>query len=296
MCPHSFDHGWEDGYMEMDLYRKLIDEIKGFAFRVILQVRGESLLHKDFATMARMSKDAGLQTGFHTNATRLDDKLSEKLLRIGLDFVVFSFNGESADVHNRLCQSNSYEQTLTNALTFLKIQKRLNLSRPEVVIQVLKLRGDGGESGRFKISQDFKDMFKGLPVHSITSVWIANRGPNSKEKCALRIQNPSYGYMSCRCPWAIAVVAWNGNVIPCHNAFNEEYVMGNIYDEPLLKIWNGRKMIALREALSKGNYTQIDLCRTCEELWSLEGEGSVARKVLAGIIRLSTHHRKPLSR
>jgi radical SAM protein with 4Fe4S-binding SPASM domain len=277
--------------MKMDLYRKIIDEIKGFALRVILQNRGESLLHKDFTTMVRMSKDAGLQTGFHTNATRLNEELSEKLLRIGLDFIVFSFNGESAEVHNRLSQSNSYERTLTNALTFLKIQKRLNLSLPAVVIQVLKLKGDMGESGRFIISQGFKDKFKGLPVNSIVSSWIANRGRNSKEKCTLRIQSPSYSYVSCRSPWTLAIVAWNGNVLPCCNDFNEDYVLGNVHDEPLLKIWNNRKMIALREALSKEEYAKIDLCRTCDLLWSTKEENSLARKVIAGIIRLRIHHR-----
>ncbi len=286
MCPHSFNRTWESGHMGLALFSKIVDEIKQYAFRVILQNRGESLLNKDFVTMVEICKNAGLDAGFNTNATVLNEAISQRLIEAGLDRMLFSFNGETRDVHNAVSQCDCYDKMLANIIGFLGIKKRLRARKPEVHIQVVKFLGASGESGRIEVSETFKKKFDGLPVDIIGSMWAINRSGDAKSKRDAPIAPPrSRRYLPCRWLWSEIVIARDGKVLPCCNDFNEDYVLGNVNEEPLLKIWNGPKMLKLRETLIRGNYADVDLCKNCDILWSVDKENSPVKQAAADLLR-----------
>jgi MoaA/NifB/PqqE/SkfB family radical SAM enzyme len=63
----------------------------------------------------------------------------------------------------------------------------------------------------------------------------------------------------CPNPWSMMFVAENGDVLIC---FLAEPV-GNLYESPLLKIWNGPRAIAKRSEMIQGRY----LSSGCSKLW-----------------------------
>ncbi|MEW6665512.1 MAG: radical SAM/SPASM domain-containing protein [Thermodesulfobacteriota bacterium] len=286
MCPHSFDSRWTNGHMDMELYKKIIQEIKEYAFRVILQIRGEPLLHKDIVEMVRISKSDGLDTGFNTNAVLLTKDLSARLIAAGLDAIAFSFNGETKEVHNWISQSECFDVMLQNVLNFLEIKKGTGSNRPSVRIQVMKFQDWEGESGALKIGERFKRIFSGLPVDSIHGVFAINRAGDAREKANISITPTRYEYLPCRWLWSDSAIGWNGNVYPCCNDFNEDYVLGNVAEIPLRDIWNGEKMLALRKTLVGGRHSEIPLCRDCDILYSVAEERSFARRAVADVLRL----------
>ena len=69
----------------------------------------------------------------------------------------------------------------------------------------------------------------------------------------------------CLRPTSQMVINWKGNVLLCCNDYYEEYVLGNIKDASLLKIWNSKKFQKYRRILSKkGGRTKIALCKRCD--------------------------------
>lgn len=286
MCPHSFNHSWKDGHMEMQLFKKIIDEIRHYAFRVILQFRGEVLLNKNLVAMIQESKSAGLTTGFNTNATILDEALSDKLINSGLDTILFSFNGETKEVHDSISQVETFEKMMNNVVGFLRMKQAYSREFPRAYIQVLKFNGAQGESGRFALSDAFKARFNELPVHWMGGTWACNRSGSSWQKSGMRITTPRFKYMQCRWMWTEMVVGWDGKVFPCCMDFNEDYVLGDASAQPLLEIWNNGRMVALRKTLMQGKYKDIDLCRNCDVLWSVEEENTPMKKKFSDMLHV----------
>src|SRR4030067_2738159 len=81
------------GYMDWDLYRKIIDEAKGFVYDINLLLGGESLFHKRLPEMIAYAKANGIRTRLSTNATVLTKEQREEPLDAGLYFIIFSFDG-----------------------------------------------------------------------------------------------------------------------------------------------------------------------------------------------------------
>ena len=74
MCPQSMEKEFSKGFMDIDFYKRLIDEVKHFAHDINLFHRGESTAHPKLAEMISYAKEAGLNTRLHTNGTLLNSQ------------------------------------------------------------------------------------------------------------------------------------------------------------------------------------------------------------------------------
>ena len=85
-CPRVHLNG-KDGYMKMELFRKLMNEISKFSGRTVyLFRRGESLLHPEIINMFRYARPRVEDIQLTTNATLLTPEMSDELINL-LDFI-----------------------------------------------------------------------------------------------------------------------------------------------------------------------------------------------------------------
>ena len=282
MCFHSFKAKKRvDGYMSLALYRKIIDEVKDYIFRVSLHHRGEPLLHSQLGTMIKMASERGVKTNIHTNATLLTKKKSEELLESGLDEMHFSFDGEDKNTFEKMRRPANYERTLENIVNFLKLKKKYKTSKPRVEIQVLKPYTSIRESNK-----GLRHIFRGLPVDVFSTGILFNSGGDFKKEIETKIVTPRSSYAPCNTIWSDAVIDWDGKVPACCRDYDNDYVLGNVKDAPFLEIWNNEKMRDLRKRLIERRYKEIDLCRDCDALWTLKYEQGLSKKILARFVRL----------
>ena len=75
---------------------------------------GEPLLHPRFLDMVRLAKERGLRAEVTTNALLLDDALAAGLLEAGLDQLVVSIDGASAEAFGRVRSGASLERVVEN--------------------------------------------------------------------------------------------------------------------------------------------------------------------------------------
>lgn len=66
----------------------------------------------------------------------------------------------------------------------------------------------------------------------------------------------------CLSPWVVSYIYPDGSVLPCHSL---SCVVGNIKDEPFLKIWNEEKFKKFRKVLKKEKYFPV--CPKCTEMY-----------------------------
>jgi len=79
---------------------------------------------------------------------------------------------------------------------------------------------------------------------------------------------PGYGveinkHSKCLRPTFELIITFNGNVLPCCNDYFEKYILGNVREMNLLKIWVLPKSKKFRRDLAAGYRQKYELCKNC---------------------------------
>ena len=104
--------------------------------------RGEPLLNPKLPEIIDYAKKKGiLETMINTNATKLNEEMSEKLIKSGLDIMIYSFDGGTKDTYEKMRPGrfgkNNFDDIYKNILNFSKIRKKLNSQLPRTKIQMI---------------------------------------------------------------------------------------------------------------------------------------------------------------
>jgi MoaA/NifB/PqqE/SkfB family radical SAM enzyme len=116
-CRTCVRHSWDEpeGFMEWGTYEAALDGFSAAAgSTVAFMGLGEPLLHPRFLDMVRRAKERGLRAEVTTNALLLTPELAEALLAAGLDQLVVSIDGASAESFSRARSGASLEKVIAN--------------------------------------------------------------------------------------------------------------------------------------------------------------------------------------
>jgi len=290
------------GYMEWNLYKKIIDEAKDFVYDINLFMGGESLFHKQLPEMIEYAKINGIGTRLSTNATVLTKEKREAILDAGLDFIIFSFDGFEKDVYEKIRVNANFEKTLRNIKEFLEEKKRREARKPYVVFQVIEFAGltgaanQGGEAalalreaknapliddrGGFltpskefskkRIEEKRRAFFRqldGLPIDKISLIPPHTFGGKIPREEVKGFRSIGKRYVPCTFLWYSMSVRWDGTVVPCCVDLAGDMPVGDIRRESLLEIWNGPVLTYLRRKIASREYKDLTLCSGCDILW-----------------------------
>ncbi len=267
----------QKGYMDMGLFRDLVDQIAGSVHQVNLFHRGESLLHPEIGAMIRCASSAGLQTRIHTNGTVLDREKALELLDSGLDILSFSFDGYDKQMYEANRVNACFEKTLENMTGFLKVKRSESRSRPFVVLELMEIGGDSPETMRRKRG-DFLRRFEGLPLDKFVIRTPHNwgGGVNMGEEPSGRLLRAHR--VPCPLLWHALAVFWDGRVMPCCQDFFGELELGALEESAIMELWNGDRMRDLRRRMASVSTAEGDApgmpCAACDR---------IVRTTLAGV-------------
>lgn len=260
MCPNKDLPANEKGNMDFGLYTNIIDEAAPYIFDINLAHRGESLIHPRIGEAAAYAKKKGLYTRLHTNGSLLTEDLSRMFVDAGLDRLSFSFDGYDAATYEKIRRGGNFDKTVANIIRLLEVKKGKKAKKPVVAIEVInfdQLQGEQAEEAKKK----FLRYFKGLPLDNFVHKELHN--------WAGRIDRPEPKgiYSVCTFPWNALIIYWNGDVLPCTQDFFGQIVVGNAEKTPLREIWNGEKMVSLREKMVSGEAADMKPCSACDRLY-----------------------------
>lgn len=277
------------GLMDINLYKKVIDDIRGVSSRITLNQQGEPLLHSQIVEMVRYAKDAGLSVSLLTNATKLTTELSQQLLDADLDRIVFSFEGSSCEIHEKIRVRSSYQRTLGNILHFI----RLNYERGQKTFICMSMVDT---SYCHDDIDNYKTFFEALPINTIfvnPQLTMSGASLTADEIDMNQYTDiPADKIPTCRLPWESIVVNWDGLVSPCAVDYNESHIIGDANTDSLINIFNNDKMRKFRRCHIEKDYDWIEkqgaLCVPCNCRFSLEYDmGDLKNYVVNYIVRQS---------
>jgi len=240
--------------MDTGLYKKIIDEAAGNVYDVNLFHRGEPLLHPDITDMIAYAADRDIRTRIHTNATLLNEELGRRIIYAGLDMISFSFDGYTAEEHEKNRKGADFERTLENIKGFLKVKKEMGSKKPETIIQIMETASpDKTLPDRRKA---FIKRFEGLSPDRIITRKPHNWGG------LLKIKDESgtvpEARHSCTFPWYSLTI--------CPQDFMGSMPVGDINKSSIKEIFNGERLKEIRRMFASKNIKEGIPCGTCDRI------------------------------
>lgn len=272
MCPNKDLEKHEKGFMDMALYKKIVDEASPFIFDINLAHRGESLLHPQIIDAIAYARRQGLYTRLHTNGSLLTEDLSRQIVEVGLDRLSFSFDGYDKQTYEKIRIGGNFDKTVSNIIRFLEIKKEARAKKPFTAIEVISFE-ESDKQASPEAKEAFKNRFKNLPLDSFVMKephnWAGRIDMGHRKK----------KYTICPFPWNALIVLWDGSVLPCAQDFFGGFIVGNVNETSLLDIWNGERMRFIREKLATKKIEELPTCSQCDRVWR-EGLFGVPKEYL----------------
>ena len=268
MCPQSIGANQNNGFMDMELFAKIINEARHFVGEINLFFRGEPLMHKQIFEMVEMCEQAGIAAHVNTNATILRDSSAERLLTSAPSKVTISFDSGEPEMYEQMRKGAKFDKTLERILYFLEEKKRRGLKKPYVTMQVIQLWNDSFPVGaRPVIPEHFKARFAGLPVDEWDTFWAHGWAGTMEESTFFKPRPHGSVYFPCNWIWKSMAVYWNGKVPACCADFAEDQMMGDLRTQSILEVWNNEEFQAIRRAHVSGDLSNFKLCKGCDAVW-----------------------------
>ncbi len=269
MCPR---HNTEKntGFMPMDLYRKIIEEaIHHLPVTLVPFFRGESLLHPELFEMIEIAIKSGLgPIQLATNATLLNEEISEKLVKSGIDFLSFSLDIDKSNYESSHI-GGDYEKVVNNIENFISIKDTLKANKPE--IQVSTVETTENRHGLPTFTEYWLDKVNRVRIYPAHSANGAFGSLDSNYK------HPDFNQrLPCKKVFTDIVIYWDGTVAICNHDWNRREHIGNIRDNSIHNLWTGNKYKEIRKRHLEGKLEDDQTCKDCDH-WKMYyiKEGSI---------------------
>lgn len=237
ICPVSGRMTRPVGYMEADLFRKIVDQHTWG--HVLLFQWGEPLLHPEIFDMISYTRSRNIPAMITTNGVLLEEDTIVKLIQSGLSRITVSVDGSPRN--------------------FEKIRNVSYSSVKEKILLLKKIRDQHSSSLKIDISM----VVNSGNERSVPEYFSEWEGTADRVQLVPQLKN---GRRTARCRemWRGAVVVlWDGRVVPCCVDYDARMVVGDARHDPLADIWNGPQMRELRKSHVLRKFTGV--CRECDE-------------------------------
>lgn len=259
MCPRDVHKlGRPHGIMDRQKYENSVEEVVSLGCKqVVLTSFGEPLIDKRLEQKIAYARARGLRTYVISNASLLTRDRAKRVIEAGLDELRVSFYGMRKETYERVMVGLNFDVTMSNLMGFLELRNGTGSKKPRLEINWLVLPENEGDTEYF---QEFWE-----PRADAIEIWRPHNfgdGRSYRERYQdLAMKNtcgrPENGPLQ---------IQWNGEVIPCCYDYNNQVVLGNAFQQPVLEILNGEKYRLLRLAHREKKFGLFPYCNQCDQL------------------------------
>ena len=256
MCPHSAMTRVK-ARMPDEVFYGLVKQAKGLGAETIsIFGFGEPLMDTHIAKKVRYCTEQGLETFITTNASLLDNHMSEQLIDAGLTHIRFSVHGIEKHPYEKVHKGLSWEEVMYNIHTFTRLNKACKVS----VTSIYKM--GAGEV------EEIKTFWKTWDIDYL-EIWRLH-GWAGKQNYRQPIEKKAM----CERPFSGPVqIQADGKVIPCCFITDAEITLGDIYQDTIENILKGDKYEWLRERHTCGDLEGLP-CETCDQMFLYDDSNS----------------------
>jgi radical SAM protein with 4Fe4S-binding SPASM domain len=255
----------DKGYMSLELFNKVINELGPYLYNINLYFQGEPMLHPQFFSFLERSRR--YHTTVSTNGHFLSLENSEKIVKSGLDHLIVSLDGMDQETYAAYRKNGKFNTVIEGIKNVAEAKAKFG-SEVRLEIQFLVNRINEHQIPRLK---EFAAIAKAsLRLKSMqiinkkeSSLWLPVRSRFRRYE----LKGGEYTIKSklpdrCARLWFNPVITWDGKVLPCCFDKNGEHIMGDLNNDTFRYIWDGPKYRIFRKRILSGRH-MIDICSNC---------------------------------
>lgn len=267
VCPVTIAMNRKRGLLKMDVFRRIIDDFIDEPKKpaIYFNFSGEPTLNPALPEFVHYAHRHGHHTFLSTNATKLTDEMSERLISAGLGKVYLCMDGYSKEAQEAYRVRSDFDEVKDNIERFLKTRDRLGVDNPLCVLQTLLTSYSEHQVDDIKTwarEAGFDQVrFKTFSLGSYTSDEEKRQGSRFLPTREEFLRNPTPTERAlCSTPTFQSVVFWNGDLGLCCIDYDQMIQLPNIKDVGFIKAY--RSDTAAR-ARKNGFLKQFDICKGC---------------------------------
>ncbi len=262
MCPQSEMQPTNKKFMDIDLFKKIIDQAISIGVPAIkLNWRGEPTLHPKFEEMLFYVEGKFLDIRMNTNGTH-GTGLIPQMLHI-CDKIIYSIDSLNQAVLDKIRPGI---QMLKIAENFVEINMLKTLSKGKIIIN-------------FTIQKENENELINMGRWCETSGYEFNPRlmfpRTQKDHDFVSKRRKIKGPKSCGYPFQRLTISHDGLVHPCCVDWHDLEIVGDVKTESIMDIWDNEKMKIVRRAAScSGEIASeyVELCYHCTSWMGCEYE------------------------
>jgi radical SAM protein with 4Fe4S-binding SPASM domain len=237
------------GMMDLDLFKRIVDQAEGACEAVTLASRGEPFLCRDIKKMLAYMQGKFLALKINTNAWYLDEQKAHTILQSGVNTLVFSADAASEPLYSQLRVNGKLERILANIEKFQNIRSR-DYPDSKVITRVSGVR--------YSADQNLDEMER-LWGNLVDQVAFVDYNPweNTYQRPVNDVITP------CSDLWRRMFVWYDGTVNPCDVDYKSSLAVGNVKQDSLSELWKGEKYSAYRRAHLTRQRSTVNPCNRC---------------------------------
>ncbi|MBI5324259.1 MAG: SPASM domain-containing protein [Ignavibacteriae bacterium] len=268
---------------------------------------GEPFLNPDIFDIIKEGKKRNFILVIHSNLN-IDKALLPEIVDSGLDYLSASIDGATAETYLLYRLKGDFNLALDNFKELVRLRKEKQAKHFNIKFQVVLNKYNEKEKDRIKkildempdkvaygfVPMGFRednvdwDNLNEDELKSTIEYWL----PKEKRNRMYRYSKnkPKALMEPIRCPhiWDTLSINVYGDVTPCCYTYKKEHSFGNVFETPLIDIWNNEKYISSRKYFLDKNYTDCNtVCSKCRN-YIRSGKGNILSRNIEFVIWLGS--------
>ncbi len=268
LCPTGLQKpGRKQAFMDLGLYKDIIDQVYKTAVSIGMVNWGEPTLHRQFNEMVKYAaKERNLWVSTSTNFSRtLDDSYLEELVESGLHLMLVDVDGTTQETYEQYRRRGDLSKVLDNVSRLMKIKQKRNAQYPIVEAGMMVMQHNEHQV------DDFAAMMKDMGVDKYTYRRVqfnpnvnVSWFPKNEEYRYNNYEDPNYKAPKCDRLWMTLVVNSDGSVSSCCLVDDEKADFGDTTKNRVSEIWNNDYFQSARSVFSDNEKSDPPtICHIC---------------------------------
>lgn len=254
MCPTTtidYKKMVKRGLMELDLAKKVIDEVQGKVYALRLSLVGEPTLNPHFLEILSYAKQQGIkEVSFLTNGGKLDIGFFKEIADAGADWITISIDGVG-DAYDKIRAPLKFVDMLQKLKDIYRYKQGHGLLKPVIKIQGVWPAIRHNPTEFYETIAPYADLLAYNPLIDYLN--------KDSEGQILFVEG-----FSCPQFFQRLVISSDGAVKMCSNDEHRTQIIGNAEQDSVHQIWHGKRLNELRLIHGDINgFKRIAACRHC---------------------------------
>jgi len=266
MCGHET---WQSnsGFIEAAVFDRVLAECgaNGIHRITILSGQGEPLLHPDIFGLLDKAVNAGFEVHIVTNGTPLTPERCERLGKMGLAGIQFSFAGWDRESYESVYAGAKFERTLANLEA---LQRAVKGTKTDFFVKAVVAGDDWAE-----VSRRTRAFLQGRGIDKVFTMAANNFGGTvqtgrfDRRHGVWTLKSLEHQRrMPCRLFLAAVGVFCDGTVTACGcYDSNADLKIGHIMEQSLAEIRQGEPFRRILAAFASGDLADVPMCGKCDD-------------------------------